>query len=465
MNEEGAARGASVLVWPVVRTYYLPCIFERWEEGLLTHYVQTDLGGLTRGRAAWNGKSDALDGSVGWVPVNQLASPFDTIPSPNPWGPSGDCRLRPDGATLVDVQLDDDVRLRTVLCDMVELDGRPNPLCSRDFLRRVVQKLADEGLSVMAAFEQEFWLELPGTREALPGFSLQRSVQAEPFVTDAARLLDAAGLEPEMLLAEFAPDQFELTVRPTSAIAAADRAVLTRELLRMVARKAGGRASFTPVRAPGSLGSGTHIHFSLWDESGAPITYAPGQNADLSPIAQAFCAGITRHMRALCALTASSVVSYERLQPHRWSAAYTCLGRQNREATLRVCPIVGFSTTPVERQFNIEYRAADATANPYVALAGLLAAGLDGILSGAALSPLVDSDPSELTDAEQRAAGVERLPTSLPEALDVLERDDVLTAAMGPELYQAFLLAKRHEVAHCAGLDPAALHHLYASIY
>jgi glutamine synthetase len=432
---------------------------------LLTHYVQTDLGGLTRGRAAWNGQSDSLDGSVGWVPVNQIISPMDTIASPNPWGSSGDCRLRPDKTTLVEVKHEDGSHLRVAICDLVELDGRSHPLCSRDFLRRVAQALADEGLHVMAAFEQEFWLELPGTRDALPGFSLQRALQAEPFVTDAARLLDAAGLEPEMLLAEFGPDQFELTVKPGSPITAADRAVLTRELLRMTARKAGGRASFTPVREPGSIGAGTHIHFSLWDQSGAPVTYEQGQSADLSPVAQSFCAGIVRHMRALCALTASSVVSYGRLQPHRWSAAYTCIGRQNREATLRICPVVGFSATPVERQFNIEYRAADATANPYIALAGVLAAGLDGIRSGAALPPLIDRDPSELTDTQRQAAGVERLPTSLAAALDMLAEDDVLIAAMGPVLSEAFLLAKRHEIALCADLDVAALHRRYASIY
>ena len=432
---------------------------------MLTHYVQTDLGGLTRGRAAWNSQSDLLDDSVGWVPVNQIISPFDTIASPNPWGSSGDCRLRPDQDTLIDVTHEDGSRLRTVICDITELDGRPHPLCPRDFLRRAVQQLADQDLHVMAAFEQEFWLGLPGTQEALPGFSLQRAIQAEPFVTGAAQMLDAAGLQPEMLLAEFGADQFELTVRPASAITAADRAVLTRELLRIAARKAGGRASFTPVREPGSIGAGTHIHFSLWDRNGAPITYEQGREADLSPVAQSFCAGIVRHMRALCGLTASSVISYERLQPHRWSAAYTCLGRQNREATLRICPVVGFSKTPVARQFNLEYRAADATANPYVALGAILAAGLDGIRNGAALPPLVDRDPSELTDAERQAAGAERLPASLGEALDMLEQDDVLPAAMGPALTEAFLLAKRHEVEACADLDPAAIHHRYASIY
>jgi len=114
---------------------------------LLTHYVQTDLGGLTRGRAAWNGQSDSLDGSVGWMPVNQIISPLDTIASPNPWGSSGDCRLRPDKDTLVEVKHEDGSRLRAAICDLAKLDGRPHPLCSRDFLRRGAQALADEGLT------------------------------------------------------------------------------------------------------------------------------------------------------------------------------------------------------------------------------------------------------------------------------------------------------------------------------
>ena len=120
-------------------------------------------------------------------------------------------------------------------------------------------------------------------------------------------------------------------------------------------------ASFTPVRAPGGIGSGVHIHFSLWDLEGRPVLYHRGAPGGLSAIGAAFASGVAAHMPALCALTAPSVISYERLQPHRWSAAYTCLGERNREAALRICPVLGRDDSEIARQFNLEWRAAAPT--------------------------------------------------------------------------------------------------------
>ena len=134
-------------------------------------------------------------------------------------------------------------------------------------------------------------------------------------------------------------------------------------------------------------------------------------------------------------------------------------------STLRICPVVGSGSTPPERQYNVEYRAADATANPYLILGALIAAGLDGIRSGLMAPPLVNVDPSELPAEQLAAQGIERLPQSLGEALDRLEADDVLRAALGEPLVAAFLLAKRHEIEECDGLDADAVCQRYAAIY
>lgn len=431
----------------------------------LTHYLVTDLGAITRGRGVWGKRGEALKSGVGWVPVNQIIAPFDSIASPNPWGSHGDCRLRTDPDTLVDVMLPDGPGLRFVLCDIADLDGADMGLCARSFARRMIAELEAEGLRILSSFEQEFWLDLPGSGGPTPGFSYQRAIRHEPFGSALIRLLQAAGCAPEMLLAEFAADQFEMTMAPSFGIAAADRAVVSREVVRAAVHHAGGGASFCPLRAAGGVGSGVHVHLSLWDRNEKPLLYDSKGPGGLSTLGQAFSAGIVRHMPALCALTASSVVSYERLQPHRWSSAYTCMGDRNREATLRICPVVAGGSTPPDQQFNVEYRAADATANPYLVLGGLIAAGLDGIRSGLGAPPLVNADPSELPGDELAALEIERLPQSLGAALDRLEADAALRAALGEPLVEAFLIAKRHEIEACEGLDADAVCARYAAIY
>lgn len=430
----------------------------------LTYYLMTDLGGITRGRGLWGAVDAGPKASVGWVPVNQVISPFDTIP-PNPFGSHGDCRLYSDPATLVDVPLPNEARARFLLCDVGSLDGSAFDCCARSFAKRMLERLADCGLQLMASFEQEFWLQLPGTGAPTPGFSYQRALRHEPFGQQLMEALEAAGIQPEMLLPEFAPEQFELTLKPSFGVQAADRAVISRELVRAFAHQKGGSASFVPLKAPGGVGSGVHVHLSLWDSNGKPVLFdrtGPGQ---LSEVGQHFCAGIVAHMDALCALTAPSPVSYERLQPHRWSSAYTCMGDQNREATLRICPLVGSPDEPKAEQFNIEYRAADATANPYLVLGGLLAAGLDGIERKLPAPPLVNTDPADMTDVQREAVGARRLPLSLTEALDRFEADEIASQWLGQDLLATYLLEKRAEVSGCADLSAEQICERYAAVF
>lgn len=430
----------------------------------LTHYLVTDLGGLVRGRGAWSAEKERK-ASVGWVPVNQLISPFDTIPSPNIYGSHGDCRLYADGETLTRITLPNGAPMCFMLCDVGSLDGADFGLCARSFLKRMLEALREEGLRVLASFEQEFWLTLPGSSGTTPGFSYQRMLRHEPFGTDLMSLLEAAGVEPEMLLPEFAPEQFELTLAPAFGVTAADRAVISREIVRAAAHGAGGHASFVPLRAPGGVGCGVHVHLSLWDLEGRPVLYDARGSAGLSAMGQHFCAGILAHMPALCALSAPSVVSYERLQPHRWSSAYTCLGDRNREAALRICPVVSHGGADPAPQFNLEYRAADATANPYLVLGGLIAAGLEGIRQRLPAPALVNTDPHDLAPEIQAAQGIRRLPASLTEALDALVEDSSAKQWLGGPLYDAYVTHKRHEAFVCAGLDAAAICDRYAAIF
>jgi len=260
-----------------------------------------------------------------------------------------------------------------------------------------------------------------------------------------------------MVISEYGPNQFEVTAAPADGLASADRAVVIRELAREMARLKGWRATFAPKTAPDVVGNGVHIHFSFLDATGQPAAFDPQGPGRLSAIAAAFAAGVLAHLPAFLALTAPSPVSYLRLKPHNWSSAWTWLGDRDREASLRICPTVGFAGKDPARQFNLEYRAADATANPYLALAVLVQAGLDGVRRKLPAPAVFSGDPATLTVAEREALGLYRLPETLAAALDLLEDAEAVRSWFAPELVRSFLAVKRAEVAAANGLSESEL--------
>ncbi|HWL79620.1 MAG TPA: glutamine synthetase family protein [Roseomonas sp.] len=432
----------------------------------LASVLTTDLVGITRGRSV---PAPALEGTLargtGWVPANMALTPFDVIAEDNPWGSAGDLRLLPDPATRFRLEGLGATPLHGVLADIVELDGTPWACCPRLLLKATVAALeAEFGLTPVAAFEHEFQI-LGADFPPAPAFSLAAQRRADPFGPELMARLHQAGLEPEMFLPEYGQDQFEVTCRPAAALAAADRAVLLRLLVREVAMRQGWRASFAPKTVPGGVGNGVHIHLSFRDREGRPATYDAARPGGLSAAAGRFAAGVVRHMPGILALTAPSPVSYLRLVPHHWSAAYACLGLRNREAALRICPIVTMPGADPARQCNFEFRATDATANPYLALAAILFAGLQGLREGLEQPPLVNNDPSALPPAEQAALGVRRLPEDLTAALEALRADAAVAGWLPPVLRDCLLAVKRKELELVEGLDPAALCARYAAIY
>jgi len=431
----------------------------------LVAIVTTDSSGITRGRAVPASALDGLARGVGWVPANLSLTPFDIIADGNPWGSRGDLRLIPDrGARFITSATGSVTPLDFVMADVTGLDGTPWPCCVRSQLKHALADLrAQAGLSLVAAFEQEFLLEAPGLPPA-PAFSLQALRRTDPFAPRLVAALAQAGIAAETVLAEYGRDQLELTCAPTPALRAADVAVAIREIAREVARAFGWRASFTPKPVPDGVGNGVHVHFSLHDAAG-PATHDPGRPGGLSAKAGAFCAGIIRHLPALVALTAPSVPSYLRLQPHSWSSSYTWLGERDREASLRICPVVGIGSSDAASQFNLEYRPADATASPYLVLTAIIRAGLAGIAAGLPDPPIVDGDPTAMDDAARRAKGLRRLPESLAAALDALETDATARGWFAPEFIATYVGMKRQEIALVASADPAALCARYRAIY
>jgi glutamine synthetase len=359
----------------------------------------------------------------------------------------------PDPAAEVRVDFADGSAIEHFfLGDIRTTDGAAWECCPRDFLRRAVRELDEvAGLHLLTAFEQEFFYtgtdHRPGDAYALAAFRRQGGF-GEAFIA----ALRAAGPIPDSFLAEYGPRQFEVTVAPAPALTAADHAVITREMARAAAHRLGHRVIFSPKPDPDLVGNGVHIHMSLWDAGGRPATQAPGENMDLSKPAQHFCAGVLHHMPAICAVAAPSPVSYLRLTPNAWAPTVIDLVRQDRGASLRLCPVFAAAgADEAARQFNIEFRVCDAAASPYLALGMVIFAGVDGIRRSLPL-PLAGTMPPSL-------------PASLDKALDLLAASEAAARWFGAVHRDAYLRFKRVETEKVAGLSPAELCTHYAEIY
>ena len=193
---------------------------------------------------------------------------------------------------------------------------------------------------------------------------------------------------------------------PRPALAAADTQVLVRETIRGVAARCGLVASLAPKPWPDQAGNGAHVHFSAWQDE-RNVFHDPAGRYGLSALAEQFVAGILAHTPGLLALTAPSFNSYARLLPQHWSSAFVCWGPDNREATVRV-PSTFWGDEAAST--NLEYKPADASANPYLAFGGLIAAGLDGIERQLVPPPPIDIDPADLSDAARDDSGHRAVP-------------------------------------------------------
>jgi glutamine synthetase len=349
--------------------------------------------------------------------------------------------------------------------DILKLDETPWECCPRAFLKRALAELETvAGFRLKASFEHEFHLTGAHHRSG-DSYAMSSLRSVGGFSRELIGALRVNGLEPETYLPEYGPRQYEITVRPALDVEAADRAVKLREICRAVAERHGLLASFAPVVTRGIVGNGVHIHFSLEDLHGNPVSYDRAAPGGLAASTAAFAAGILRHVRAVCAVTAPSLLSYERLRPHAWSAYWGNLGQRDREALLRICPLPTAADIDPAPRFNLEFRAADAAASPYLQLGMLVMAGLQGIKDGLAPPTLYDGDPEELSEEQRRSMGIQDLPRSLEEALQALEADAVARAWLGPTLADAYLMHKRGEIGMLQGLGEDEICRRYAEAY
>jgi glutamine synthetase len=233
--------------------------------------------------------------------------------------------------------------------------------------------------------------------------------------------------------------------------------------VRGVAFRHGLYASLAPKPFADQAGNGGHIHWSLWDAVGRRnLMHDPRGRYGMSKLGYHFIAGVLKHLPALVALTCPTFNSYRRLTPHSWSSAYTAWGPDNREAAVRIP-----STFASDRagSTNAELKASDPSSNPYLALGGLIAAGLDGLERGLQPPEPVEVDPATIDEQKRADRGIVRLPTTQEEALNALEADDVLTGALGPVLANSYLTVRRSEWAAYSTGDEAFEQHGHFSKY
>jgi glutamine synthetase len=413
----------------------------------LIRFLYCDNGGVMRGKVvSVEHLAERMAAGVGLTVAMQAMNSLDQLQAVEGMGPVGEIRLVPDPATFT--VLPYAPRSAAMLVDHVRLDRAPYEACPRQFLAGMIGRLAERGIELQCAVENEFSLaRLEEGRlvpiEASTCFSTTGMTAAAEVVDAIVAALDAQQIELAQYYPELGHGQHELSVLHRPALAAADTQLLVRETIRGVAAACGLVASLAPKPWPDQAGNGAHIHLSGWDLAGERnLFHDPSGQFGLSVLAQQFVAGILHHTPGLLALTAPSFNSFARLLPRHWSSAFTCWGSDNREATVRVpSPFWGSEAAST----NLEYKPADASANPYLAFGGLIAAGLDGIERGLVPPSPVTVDPADLSDDERDAAGIARYPTTLAGALDALEADEVLMAALGEPRARSYLAVRRSE--------------------
>ncbi|MFE5887552.1 glutamine synthetase [Streptomyces sp. NPDC056462] len=427
----------------------------RGVHGIVLAYVDT--AGIARVKTIPTAKlASAAAWGVGMSPVFDTFLAGDSIVTTDVLGsPDGDLRLYPDLDLLVELSAQPGWAWAPV--DRITQEGERHPGCSRTFLRRTVLEAAERhDVTFKASIEIEWAVAQPPGPEGEfvpavsgPAYGAARQVELSDCAAELLAALARQGVEVDQFHPEYAAGQFELSVAALDPVAAADRSVLVRQTIRAVAQRHGLAVSFAPAVLGQGVGNGGHVHLSAWRE-GVNLHAGGDRRHGMRAEAESVAAGILAHLPALTAVTAPSPASHLRLRPSQWAGVFTAWGRETREAGLRV--VTGTAGHRAEAA-NLEVKPVDLAANPYLALGCLIAAGLDGLVSGARLPEEITGDPAHLDARAAASRGVRRLPTSLAEAVEEFRANEPLRAALGPVLADAVIAVRQGEADAVAGLD------------
>jgi glutamine synthetase len=356
-----------------------------------------------------------------------LVPDYDTF-QVNPW-------TNPDGS-----------KVARMICDVFLPDGSPFAGCPRLALKRQVARAEAMGYALVAGPEAEFFLfnkdergrTLLETNDRAGYFDLTPVDGGEECRRDVVMVLESMGFEVEAAHHEVAPGQHEIDFKYAEAVATADNVITFRFVVKKVAMDHGMHATFMPKPMFGINGSGMHVHQSLLTKEGENSFYDAEAPRQLSKVAMEYMGGILDHARAFVAITNPLVNSFKRLVPGFEAPTNIAWSEKNRSPLVRVPAKRGMST-------RCEVRMPDPSCNPYLAIATMLASGLDGIERNLDPGEPVNRNIFTMSQREKRRLKIGHLPGDLNEALDCLERDKVVMDALGDHIAEQFLAAKRQE--------------------
>ncbi|HVV35490.1 MAG TPA: type I glutamate--ammonia ligase [Acidimicrobiales bacterium] len=355
----------------------------------------------------------------------------------------------PDPRTFQILPLRRDPAVARMFCDIQNLDGTPFEGDPRQVLRRTLDRARNAGFTFFAAPELE-WFYFENSDPLAPGgprpldsgsyFELTVADKASELRQHTVLTLEEMGIPVEYSQHEDSSSQHEIDLRHTDALSMADAVMTTRLIVKEIASLSGVHATFMPKPIAGVQGSGMHTHFSLFNED-TNAFYDADDPVHLSEVGKGFIAGLLTHAREITAITNQWVNSYKRLVVGYEAPVYVSWARNNRSALIRVPHAKEGRPDPTR----IEYRSPDPACNPYLMFAVVLAAGLRGIEKGYELTPEAETNLFAMTDTQRTEAGIDALPGSLSEALDVMEGSSLVAETLGDHVFEWFLRNKRAE--------------------
>jgi glutamine synthetase len=430
------------------------------EETVWVRFVFVDHAGIPKCKAVHRNRfAGRARAGVGLAKGVLALDPSGALHPESGLSPVGECRLVPDLSTVTPLPFARGQAM--VLCDMTEPDAAtPWDGCPRGALKRVLGRLAERGYRALASYEAEFYVWGPeGPLDRTPYAGSFALTPAADFVAELAQTLEEMGIRPEQCHAEVGHGNLEISVGEDEALAAADGRVKVLEAIRGVANRMGLTTTMAPKPYLEAAGNGHHLHVSLFEGEDPVLFDASGT---LGGPGAGFVAGLLEHLPAVMALTAPSPNSYQRLAPGMWSSAFAAYGLDNREAAIRLAsPVAGRESATA----NVEVKPVDVTANPYLALAAVLAAGMDGMDRNLDPGGATMVDPATLGDEERAARGIRPLPASLDESVDALEGDGVLLEALGEPLVRTHAAVARAQAAMARDLPPEQVAATAADLY
>ena len=357
-----------------------------------------------------------------------------------------DMYLHPDMETFMVLPFENDEYggVASIICDVYTPEGKPFVGDPRFILKRQIKKMNDMGIEKMfVGFEPEFYLfksEDNKPADSASYFDLSQFDGGEEIRREIALTLEQMGFEVQASHHEVGPGQNEITFKYKDVLTACDKVQTFKQVVKVIARKHGYLASFMPKPLNKQAGNGMHTNCSLFDSKKGDLFYDKNAEMELSLLCKKWITGLLNHARELALLTNPIVNSYKRLVSGYEAPIYACWSDANRSSLIRIPAIRGNAT-------RTELRNVDPCANPYLALAGILAAGLEGIekVSEKELIPPVKDNLFALSEDELEKKGIEHLPETLHSAVKVFKKSSLMKEVLGDHLYLKYIDAKEKE--------------------